>query len=516
MDISESINPKKSYQKLFELSKQTRLLTGIVSLLDWDQETYMPLGASEIRSQQLEAMAGIIHRQKTSPIFRETLSQLINLETGEIQSKQLSATEKSALNEWRRDYIHDTALPSTFVEEFAKVSSQAVTAWRTAKKENAFLQFAPYLDRIVALNRKKADLLGYQDHPYDALLDEYEPGIKTSHVTTLFTQLRERLTPWVKKMGEKKIDCSFLKGNWDLTKQMALGHQLLEIIGYDFKHGRLDLSSHPFSSASHPTDSRVTSRIHSNSLIDNIFVVLHEGGHSLYEMGLPQDQYGSPLGDARSLGIHESQSKWWETRIGMSKPFWNYFYPILQSNFKESFSNIAFSDFYRAIHQVEPSFIRVEADEVTYSLHVILRFEIEKSLIEGSLSVRDIPEAWNEKMQKYLGITPRTNTEGCLQDIHWAMGAFGYFPTYVLGNLYAAHLFEAFAKDHNDWQKQVASGQFNFIKLWLHDKIYQHGKRYQTQELLQLTNPQPFSADAFTNYLKQKYEDIYSLKFDAT
>ena len=219
--------------------------------------------------------------------------------------------------------------------------------------------------------------------------------------------------------------------------------------------------------------------------MSNIFVIMHEGGHALYEMGLPQDQYGTPLGDARSLGIHESQSRWWETRVGLSRPFWQYFFPMLKETFKGELDLIDFECFYRAINKVKPSLIRVEADEVTYPLHVVLRFDLEKGLIEGSLNVRDIPEAWNAKMKEYFGFIPTTNREGCLQDIHWSMGAFGYFPTYTLGNLYAAHLFEAFAKDYRDWEKMVSAGELEFIKLWLHDKIYQHGRGYTTQELLE-------------------------------
>lgn len=502
---------EKDYQKIYELSKHARILQGISSILDWDQETYMPAGSAEIRSQQLETMAGIIHREKTSRKFATALSKLIDIPTGKIKTKSLSPQHVAALREWRRDYLQDTALPSKFVEEFAKVSSQAVIVWRAAKKDNAFQQFAPYLDRIVQLNRKKADLLGYQDHPYDALIDEYEPDVKTKEVTSLFSKLRNQLTPLIKKMAQQSVEDQFLYGNWDHAKQMDFSKKLLEAMGYDQSQGRVDFSAHPFSSASHPTDSRITTRIHPESLMSNIFAILHEAGHALYEMGLPQNQYGSPLGDARSLGIHESQSRWWETRIGLSQSFWQYFFPLLKETFRGQLDHINLETFYRAINKVEPSFIRIEADEVTYPLHVILRFELEKGLIEESLNVRDIPEAWNAKMEEYLGLIPSTNAEGCLQDIHWATGAFGYFPTYTLGNLYAAHLFEAFAKDHPDWERQVAAGQLGFIKLWLHEKVYQHGKRYTTQELLKQATGKDFSADAYLHYLKKKYSALYKL-----
>lgn len=496
---------QKNYQKLHDLSKNNRTLQGIVSLLDWDQETYMPSGSIGIRGEQLKIMAGLIHREKVGRKFRNALSKLIDIDTGRIHATGLSAKEQAALREWRRDYIHDTALPTKFVEEFAKTTSQAINSWRHAKKNNAFQQFAPFLERIVSLNRQKADYLGYKDHPYDALLDEFEPESKTKDIATLFTKLKDQLTPLIKKLVQHPIDDSFLYGEWDREKQISFSHHLLHAMGYDSNYGRLDFSSHPFSSSSHPTDSRITTRIHSTSLMSNIFVVLHEGGHSLYEMGLPQEEYGTPLGDARSLGIHESQSRWWETRIGLSKPFWQYYFPLLKETFHGPLDPISFDAFYHAINKVKPSMIRVESDEVTYPLHVILRFEIEKGLIEGSFNVRDIPEIWNTKMEQYLGIIPESNTEGCLQDIHWSMGAFGYFPTYTLGNLYAAHLFQAFVHDHPDWEVKVAAGELKFIRLWLHEKIYVHGRQYPTLELLELATKKPFSEDAYVQYLKKKY-----------
>lgn len=454
----------KDFQKVHDLSKHARILQGIVAILDWDQETYMPPGGSTIRAEQFKTMAGIIHREKTNRKFHNALSKLVDIPTGAIKAKDLSPIQLAAVKEWRRDYLHDTALPSKFVEEFAKTTSQAVIAWRSAKSQNAFQQFSPFLDKIVALNRKKADLLGYQEHPYDALLDIYEPDIKTKDVSELFSKLRQHLTPWIKKMAHQPVDDQFLYGEWDHAKQIAFSQKLLNALGYDQDKGRLDFSAHPFSSASHPTDSRITTRLHPKALMSNISAVMHEAGHALYEMGLPQDQYGSPLGEARSLGIHESQSRWWETRIGLSKPFWQYFFPLLKETFRGQLDHITLETFYRAINKVEPSFIRIEADEVTYPIHVILRFELEKALIEGSLSIRELPEAWNAKMEEYLGIIPSTNAEGCLQDIHWSMGAFGYFPTYTLGNLYAAHLFEAFEKEHPGWKSRLQPANWASLK----------------------------------------------------
>ncbi len=505
----------KEFQKLNDLSKHARILQGITSVLDWDQETYMPSGSIGIRSQQLETMAELIHKEKTSKKFANALGQLIDIKSGKLKSHALSPEKIACLNEWRRDYLHDTSLPSKFVKEFAKVSSQAISAWRSAKKENAFQQFAPYLDRIIQLNREKAEYLGYKDHPYDALLDHFEPNLTTQEVSQLFNKLRIQLTPLIKQIAAQPVNDDFLYGEWPVDKQMSFGQKILDAMGYDMTKGRIDFSTHPFSSASHPTDSRITTRIHPRDLTSNIFAILHEAGHALYEMGLPQEHYGTPLGESRSLGVHESQSRWWETRIGMSVPFWNYFYPILKETFPGKFDSIPLEAFYLAINKVKPSLIRIEADEMTYPLHVILRFEIEKSLIEESLNVRDIPEAWNAKMQEYFGITPENNAEGCLQDIHWSMGAFGYFPTYTMGNLYSAHLFEAFEQENPQWEQRVSLGQFDFIKRWLEDNIYRHGKRYTTKELLFEATGKEFSEKPYLEYLKNKYGKLYSFRLKA-
>lgn len=509
---SKSVNCDKEYEKIFKISRHARILQGISSLLDWDQETFMPPAAAQIRSEQLELLAGIIHRERTSKKFATALNKLIDIKSGEIKAKELTAPKKAALKEWRGDYIHNTAIPATFVEEFAKVTSQGVLAWRSAKQTNSFNQFAPFLDKIVDLCRKKAEYIGYKEHPYDALLDQFEPGITTKEVNTLFTKVRDSIAPLIKKIAAKKqVNDQFLHGNWDQDKQIIFSHRLLEAMEYDKQRGRLDFSSHPFSSSAHPKDSRITTRIHPTCLISNLFVILHEGGHGLYEMGLPESEYGSPLGEARSLGMHESQSRWWETRIGMSKPFWQYFFPLLKETFKKGLEHVTLDEFYLAINKVEPSFIRVDADEMTYPLHVILRFELERDLIAGTLKTREIPDAWNAKMEKYLGIIPENNHEGCLQDIHWSMGGFGYFPTYTLGNLYAAHLFNGFTHEHADWEKRLASGDLSFIKLWLHEKVFQHGRRYSSLDLLKNATGKTFSVDPYLDYLKGKYTKIYNL-----
>jgi len=501
----------RDYAKLYKLSHHARILSGISSLLNWDQETYMPPGAASIRALQESTLAGIIHEQKSNKKFRSSLAKLIDIPTGTILAKDLSQEKQAALKQWRRDYIKDHALPKKFVTEFAKLSSHSVLAWREAKQTNSFSKFAPFLEKLIDMSRKKADLLGYQEHPYDALLDQYEPEMTTAQTSKIFARLKTDIGVLLKKISSsKQIDDSFLHGSFSHDKQMEFSHLILKDMGYTSEHGRLDLSSHPFSSASHPTDSRITTRIHPTSVMSCISVILHEAGHALYEMGLPQEHYGSPLGDSISLGMHESQSRWWETRIGQSKPFWQHYLPLLKKQFKGKFDHIDLATFYRAINKVEPSLIRVDADEVTYPLHVILRFELELALIEGTLNVKNIPEAWNAKMKALLGIEPTSYANGCLQDIHWSMGAFGYFPTYTLGNIYAAQLFAAFEKKHPDWESRVAAGDLPFITQWLHEAVHRHGRRYTSQEILEHATGKAAAAAPYIAYLQGKYKQIYN------
>lgn len=499
-----------AYLHLCSITTPIRVLEGIVSLLDWDQETYMPVGAAAIRATQLQTMAGFIHREKRSKRFIKALSRLIDLKSGTLLRENLSPSQFAALREWRRDYLRDKALPSRFVERFAAVTSRGIMAWRAAKQTDDFSYFAPVLEEIVTLCRKKADLIGYEAHPYDALLDHYEPDLKSASLVPLFSRIRQFLTPLIQKIVPCVPTHDPFIGHWDPQQQSRFGEEMLRLIGYDFTHGRIDLSAHPFSSASHPTDSRITSRLHADSLMSHLFVLLHEFGHALYEMQLPSEAYGTPLGDARSLGIHESQSRFWETQIGLSRPFWQYFFPRLQQTFTPQLDSLSFESFYRALHHVKPSPIRVEADELTYPLHIVLRFEIEMGLISGEVKVRDLPEVWRHKMEELLGITPPNDAQGCLQDIHWAMGGFGYFPTYTLGSAYAAHLFKRFTEEHFSWEKEVARGVFQPIIKWLWERIHKHGKCYSTDELLHRALGSPFSIEPYLDSLHTKYSRLFS------
>lgn len=512
MTTTELATSEQDYKALHRLSYNAQLLSSISQLLEWDQETGMPTDAEPIRSEHLKLLAGLTHQERTSSKFAEALERLIDLKSGNIRATGLNEAQNSALKRWRRDYIIDTALPAQFVEEFAQLASKSQVVWRKARKEQSFEQFAPFLDKIISMSRKKADLIGYKDHPYDALLDLYEPESTTKEISTLFNDLKTTLSTLLKKISAtQQIDDSFLFGDFDHKKQLAFGMSLLNDLGYVGSRGRLDISTHPFSASMHPTDSRITTRIHATSLMSNIATVMHEAGHSLYEMGLPIEQYGSPLGQPISYGIHESQSRWWETRIGKCKAFWEYYLPLLKKQFPEALEKISLDQFYKAINKAQASLIRVEADEVSYPLHIVLRFELERALIDGSLNVREIPEAWNAKMKDLLGIVPKNNSEGCLQDVHWSMGAFGYFPSYALGNIYASHIFPAFEQSHPDWKTRVGTGELLFIKEWLSLNVYRYGRQYTTQELLEKITHQPLSSKAYTDYLTNKYSEIYGL-----
>ena len=496
---------KTPYDQLWEISKTISLYSSINSLVQWDQETYMPLKAIDFRSQQVATMATHIHKLQTSSRFSKLLNQLTN-------DTSLTPRQMAAVRQWNRDHSKAIKVPASFVKTFSNVCSKAIHAWTKAKKENNFLAFAPHLEKIVTLLRKKADILGFQDHPYDALLDLYEPGMTVTTLTPLFSHLKLELTELLKAISSKPAPkADFLKTTFPKDQQMAFGHHLLRGMGFDPATSRLDLSVHPFCSGLHPRDTRMTTRIHPDLLMSNIFAVLHEGGHGLYNTQLDESAWGSPLGEQSSLGIDESQSRLWETIIGHSLPFWQHFYPELQKHFPEALNTVSLKEFYLAINTVQPSFIRIEADEVSYCLHIILRFEIEKGLIDGTIHVKDIPDLWREKMRSSLGISPAHDDVGCLQDIHWSMGAIGYFPTYALGNLYAAQFFATFEKNTPGWKEKIAAGDLAPLRTWLQEHIHQHGREFSPGELVLRVTGQPLSETFYLSYLKRKYKDLYHL-----
>lgn len=388
------------YDALCDLSRRANTLEGISRLLTWDQETYMPTDAAPIRGEQLKLLAELSHAVKTGPEYEKELKALADIKTGKVKVKNLTPAQEAAVRVFARDFRREKRLPSSFVQDFVQHISQSIGVWQKAKSKNDFKLFLPSLKKTVDLVCEKAELIGYKAHPYDALIDEYEPGVTTKEVEGVFDEIKTGVKALLKKApkpkkGEVKINCT-------LEEQLEVCHELLEAIGFDFNRGRLDVSAHPFSSSYHPYDSRITCRNASDSLIVQILTTLHEAGHSFYEMGHPVEQHGTPLGQYISLGIHESQSRFWETRIGRSRGFWKFFYPKLQKRFKKDLAKITLDEFMQRLNSVTPSFIRTDSDEVTYPLHVILRFELEKELVTGKLAVKDLPKRWNQGMKIFL------------------------------------------------------------------------------------------------------------------
>ncbi|AXI24174.1 Thermostable carboxypeptidase 1 [Cardinium endosymbiont of Sogatella furcifera] len=484
-----------------------RLLHQIEALLGWDQQTYMPAGAVAIRSKQLAYIAGLAHREATSSSYREALAQMIDIDTACIKLEGLPLTAQSNLKQWCRDLKQLTKLPEDFIQAYYVTITTATEVWKKARQTADFSLFSPWLQKVVDLNREKADLLGYVDSPYDALVDLYEPGVTTATLSTLFTDLGDFLSAAVQKTdGKDSPYKDYFNHSFTQEAQMQFGHFLLKTMGVGSENTRLDCSAHPFCSGIHPSDVRVTTNL-DGGLLAHVFAVLHEGGHALYELGLPKEEWATPAGQAASMGLHESQSRWWEVMVGKSLPFWSYVYPRFQKQFP-SFQPLALADFYRRINHVQASYIRIYADEVTYPLHIILRFELEKQLIEGSLKVPDVPHMWNATMQTLLGITPKNDAEGCLQDIHWSSGYFGYFPTYALGNIYAAQYFATFAQSFPDWETQVANGSFSFINDWLREHIHRFGRIYNAEQSIQRVTGHKLSVQPYKDYLTKKYSDL--------
>jgi carboxypeptidase Taq len=444
------------------------------------------------------------------------LAAWIDPETGEIRDSPGEAWDepaRSLLREVWRDYSRAKKLPSDFVIRLSRECSLAQQVWVEAKEHHAFSQFLPNLRTVLSLKREEAEYLGYRDSPYNALLDVYEPGSTIAALRPLFAQVKGRLVPLLKKIQQSsvQIDDAMLFHTFDQAPQLEFGRMVLTAMGYDFERGRLDLSSHPFTTSFHPTDVRVTTRVHEHDLQSCLFSCIHEGGHGLYDQGLDPRYFGTPLGDSVSLGIHESQSRMWENCVGRSRPFWHFFYPMLQQTFYHQLRALDGEQFYAAINRVKPSLIRVEADELTYNLHVMLRFEIEQDLIEGRTRPEDLPGIWNQKMEEYLGIAPSNDAEGVLQDVHWSLGAFGYFPTYTLGNLYSVQFYEQAKLEIPHLEDEIAAGQLMVLQCWLGQKIHRWGRMFTPDHLAQRVTGRSLDPEPFLSYVEKKYGELYRL-----
>ena len=486
--------------KLFEKTKSAYrpayLLSQVSSLLGWDQETHMPKAGIKARSAQKEYIAGLCHKMSTASQFESALKELL-------VCQDLSKEEKCAANLWNRDFQKATKLPKSFVERWTATCSEAVHTWQIARENNDFKAFCPHLKTIFELSAERAEYLSYKDHLYDALLDEYEPDATSAQINMLFADLKPFLIDLTKQSASDPRPLP--PGPYPVDAQMRYVADLMQEMGLEPHHTRLDMSAHPFCTTLAPTDVRMTTHVTKDTPIPNISAVMHEGGHCLYERGLPEQFAGTPLCDSISLGIHESQSRFWEVIIGQSRSFWEYAYPKLKETFPQ-LKDFSLGDFYKTLNRVQPSLIRVHADEVTYTLHIIMRYELEKDLLTKSLAPKDLPDAWNAKMQEYLGITPPSDAMGCLQDMHWACGNIGYFPTYALGNLYSAQFFAKFTNTYPDYSNRIASGDLRFITTWLKKQIHCHGRLYSAPELCKQVTGSPLTSTPYRQYLSIKYK----------
>jgi carboxypeptidase Taq len=500
---------EKAYEELTRRMAEITLLGTTAAVLGWDQEVYMPEANAAFRADQQSLLAGMMHRKFTDPAMSDLIAQAQSSAsfTGDPHSDR-----SVNLREWRRSYDRSKKIPQKLVEELTRVTSQAQVAWVEARRENAFSKFQPWLEEIISLTREQAECYGYQDHPYDALLENYEPGLTVAELNRLFPPLQKRLTEMTAKIAAapRKPDLSILSRKCPVPAQQSFCRQLAEAIGFDFQRGRLDVSAHPFTTGLGPRDTRLTTRFEESNFENAFFSTLHEAGHGLYDQGLPSDsRYGTPRAEAVSLGIHESQSRLWENLAGRSLSFWKFFYPKLQGHFPGVFDDVSLETFHFAINHSSPSLIRTESDEVTYNLHICLRFEIEKNLISGKLKAGGIPEAWNEGTRETLGITPPNDAQGCLQDVHWSHGSFGYFPTYTLGNLYSAQFFNAAERDLGALEDQFEKGHFAPLKNWLNEKIHSQGQVYRAGALCEAVTGKELNPVHFLNYLDQKFGSLY-------
>ncbi|MGA1793372.1 MAG: carboxypeptidase M32 [Thermoplasmatota archaeon] len=491
-----------AYRELLGIYDEVSVLGDISSILNWDQYTYMPRMAAESRGAQFAYLSGLTHRKITNPKVGALISSL--------QSADLSDKEAAVVREVSRVYKRKTAVPEELESKIARLEPLSVQAWIEAKKKGDFGIFAPKLKEMIVLKMEVAEKVGYTDTPYDALLEDHEPYTHTQQVREVFTRLKGKLVPVIEKLVAVNAEDIQFPGEYPQQVQDELYRRILVDMGYDFERGRLDTTEHPFTIGT-GDDTRITTHYYDHDPRPALFSCIHEGGHALYEQGFLKENMHTPLGEACSLGIHESQSRFWENLIGRSMPFWKHYYTELQTSFPQ-IASMPLSVFYRGINQVRPSLIRVEADEATYNLHILIRFEIEIDIFEGRLDVAEIPQAWNDRYEEYLGIRPESDSSGCLQDIHWSIGSFGYFPTYALGNLYAAQFFASMRKDL-EVDLLLEKGELAPILSWLRTNIHERGKLYPASELVRVVTGSELSEDHFIEYLKGKYGPIYGVTF---
>lgn len=498
-----------SYQALLEKVHEIHDLEKALALLHWDRETNMPKAGLSSRIQQTTTLSRLIHVMSTS----DEMGELIEAAAAELDGAPYDSNEASLIRYLRRSYQDARKLPPEFVARVSEVSGQARDAWVQARANDDFATFQPWLAQVIQLCQEMAELYGYEDEKYDALLDKYEHGMKTAQVRAIFNAVKEELIPLRQAIGEQgaAVDDALLHQSYPIDKQKEFAYYIAEAVGYDFGRGHLGTVVHPFATSFSRNDARITTRWYPDFLSPSLFGTLHESGHAMYEQGTHEDLARTPLARGTSMGIHESQSRMIENIVGRSRGFWQAHFPRLQSLFPDQLGRHTVEDFYHAINKVQPSFIRVEADELTYNFHIILRFELEQAMLNGDLAAADVPAAWDDKMQELLGIVPPNDTEGCLQDVHWSRPGFGYFPTYALGNLYAAQFYETAVSQDPAIAEEMAAGKTTALLSWLRENIHQHGRKFTPGELVKRVTGQALSHQPFMRYITAKFSDIYRL-----
>lgn len=497
---------EKQYEKYVAVMQKIADLDHTMALLQWDKEVMMPTKGGRFRAQQLGTVSGIRHELATSEELGELLEVLYH------QKEALTPLQWKNVEDSRLDFLKFKKLPTTFVTRRTEAISNAYDTWIKARRANDYKVFEPALAEIVALSREEAALLEYEAHPYDALIAHYEKGTTVATLDVLFADVKAQLVRFVEKLnGGASISNDFLKRHFDKNKQWNVGMQLLRELGYDFEAGRQDISEHPFTVNFSAEDVRVTTRIDENDFSNMTWGTIHEAGHALYEQGLPSEQYGLPCGKYISLGIHESQSRLWENNVGRGVDFWKSRYANLQKTFPESLADVDLTAFYHGINKVEPSLIRTESDELFYHFHILIRYEIEKGLMDGTLEAAGLNEVWNEKYKAYLGVEVPDDNQGILQDIHWSHGSFGYFATYSLGSFYAAQFYQQAEKDLPNLAAEIAAGDTSDLLSWLRTNIHQHGRFYTAEELCVKITGEPLNFKYFMTYAANKYGKIYGV-----
>lgn len=480
-----------------------------LSVIYWDLRTGAPKKGVGERAAVIGMLSTEVFKMSTSKDMEEYLDYFIKEEN----NQKLDSIMKAVVSDCKKEYDRSKKIPEDKYTEYVILTSEAETVWEEAKNTDDFSLFSPYLEKIVNFNLQFIEYWGYENNKYDTLLDYYEPGMTVEKLDKIFGELRDKIVPLVAKIKESKFqpDDSVFDKSFDIHKQEEFSRIILEKMGYDFDAGRLDVSEHPFTIGITPGDVRITTHYYPDLFSSALFSSIHEGGHGLYEQNVSEELNGTPLCTGTSMGIHESQSRFWENIIGRSYDFWKCYYGDLQKIFPDEFETVSLDTFYKAINKVEPSLIRVEADELTYNLHVMIRYEIEKALINGEIKVSELPKTWNEKMEEYLGVTPPNNAKGVLQDVHWSGGSFGYFPSYTLGNIYSAQFQNTISKEMPNFNEMLQAGEMAKIKDWLSEKIHKHGKMLTPAEILKFVTGEDINPTYLVEYLEDKYKKIYNL-----